>query len=92
MKTIKKIKIQTVLTEIIPDDLERFTVYISLEYQTALHLCLCGCGEEVVTPLGGSGWYALLEEGVLTMKPSIKNKHCPNHYHYVITKNVANVI
>ena len=42
--------------DFIPDILEDGVVYISVTYATALHLCCCGCGSEVVTPLSPTGW------------------------------------
>lgn len=37
--------------EYIPDTIEENIIYISISYSTAIHLCACGCGKEVVTPL-----------------------------------------
>ena len=31
----------------IPDKLEQLTVYVSMDYATAVHTCCCGCGREV---------------------------------------------
>ena len=35
----------------IPERLEEGVLYVSILYATAMHLCACGCGREVVTPL-----------------------------------------
>ena len=37
--------------EFIPDELEQGKIYISIRFATASHLCLCGCGNKVVTPI-----------------------------------------
>ena len=37
--------------EFIPDELEQGTIYISIRFATASHLCICGCGNKVVTPI-----------------------------------------
>ena len=39
----------------VPEPLDDGTLYIS-EYGTAVHKCCCGCGSEVVTPLGPTDW------------------------------------
>ncbi len=56
MKTIKKIPYEPVILnndQYVPEKLEQGKVYISEEYGVAIHLCLCGCGEKVVMPIGG---------------------------------------
>jgi hypothetical protein len=35
----------------IPNVLEQDKIYISKEFGTIVHLCLCGCGEKSVTPI-----------------------------------------
>jgi len=42
--------------EFIPAKPEEGILYISIEYKTATHLCACGCGERVVTPLSPVDW------------------------------------
>jgi len=37
--------------EFIPEKIEEGVLYISIQYCTAIHNCVCGCGNEVVTPL-----------------------------------------
>ena len=37
--------------EFIPDELEHGIIYISIRFATASHLCCCGCGNKVVTPI-----------------------------------------
>lgn len=39
--------------EFTPDDPAEGVLYISEEYETAIHKCPCGCGNEVVTPTSG---------------------------------------
>ena len=38
-----------------PSELEEGVLYISIPYRTASHLCACGCGERVVTPINRRG-------------------------------------
>jgi hypothetical protein len=46
MARVDEVAYQFVQT--IPDQLEPKTLYISLDHAVALHLCCCGCGNEVV--------------------------------------------
>jgi hypothetical protein len=45
MKTLRKVEITPVFVEFIHDTLMQDVIYISKEFQTATHLCLCGCGK-----------------------------------------------
>jgi hypothetical protein len=70
------------VVEFIPEQLEEGTLYVSLRYKTAVHKCACGCGEEVVTPLGPTDWSIWMEDGTATLDPSIGNWSfaCQSHY------------
>ena len=68
--------------DVIPDAVQDGILYISEEYGTALHKCCCGCGQEVVTPLGPTDWKVRNgQEGVI-VHPSIGNWSfdCQSHY------------
>jgi len=93
MKTLRKITITPVHVGFIPDkyDMIQDEIYISNEYKTVVHLCLCGCGNLSVTPLNKDGWNMIEKDGKVSFTPSILNNNCPNRYHYIITNNVANV-
>lgn len=97
MKTLKKIPVTLVRVEYIPREYEDNTVYLSEKYKIAVHKCLCGCENLAATPLNEpgdtDGWdYSIDENERLTLSPSILNTHCPNRYHYIITKGIANVV
>lgn len=66
----------------IPTDLEDGTLYISIEYSTAVHKCLCGCGNEVVTPLSPTDWKLVFDGETISLDPSIGNWSfdCKSHY------------
>lgn len=70
----------------IPDVLDPGVLYISRIYSTAIHLCACGCGQQVVTPL--SMW-TLTENalGEVTLHPSIGNWSFACQSHYWITNS-----
>lgn len=92
MKTLKKVEIEPVFVEFVPDVLEENKLYISEEYKCAIHLCLCGCGEKTITPLGGGRNWDLVKEpnGTVSLIGSVGNYNFPCNSHYIITKNVAN--
>lgn len=62
-------------------------LYISREFQTAVHKCCCGCGEEVVTPLNSAQWQIHKVNGKITVNPSIGNWSYPCRSHYLIRNN-----
>lgn len=70
------------IVKFIPERLEDGVLYVSYQYKTAVHRCACGCGEEVVTPLGPADWSIQIEKGAATLYPSIGNWSfaCRSHY------------
>ena len=70
--------------EFIPKTLENGVLYVSQKYKTASHLCCCGCGCKVVTPLKPGGWRLTTKGKGITLDPSIGNWNLPCHSHYLI--------
>lgn len=68
--------------EFVPETLENGILYISEKYNTAIHTCCCGCGEEVVTPLTPVDWRLHKYGHAVTLTPSIGNWNyaCQSHY------------
>ncbi len=66
----------------IPDQLEDGVLYISIEHCTAIHKCICGCGNEVVTPFSPTGWSLTFNGKTISLNPSIGNWNfeCKSHY------------
>jgi Family of unknown function (DUF6527) len=73
--------------EFIPDALEEGALYVSIPYTTAAHLCACGCGHEVVTPLSPTDWQLIFDGETVSLKPSIGNWSFPCQSHYWIERN-----
>lgn len=73
--------------EFIPDQLMEGTVYISIPYATVVHKCCCGCGSEVVTPLGATDWQLVFDGESISLMPSIGNWSLPCQSHYWIRRN-----
>jgi hypothetical protein len=68
--------------EFIPDTLEDGVIYISLIYGTVIHLCACGCKNEVITPLSPAQWKLTYDGESISLCPSIGNFNftCQSHY------------
>lgn len=75
-----KIRLQHV--HYMPKVLEEGVLYVSEEFGTSAHLCVCGCGSKIRTPLGPTEWS--FKESPLgpTLHPSIGNwqQACKSHY------------
>lgn len=71
----------------IPDILEDGTLYISMDYATAIHRCACGCGSEIVTPLSPIDWKLQFDGVSVTLDPSIGNWSYRCQSHYLIIEN-----
>jgi hypothetical protein len=69
-----------------PDQLEDGILYVSPEDRVALHACCCGCGEEVVTPIGNTEYSIDLTERGVSIWPSIGNHDYPCSSHYIIER------
>jgi hypothetical protein len=68
--------------EFIPDGLKEGTLYISMQFATAVHKCCCGCGNEVVTPFSPTDWKLIFNGVSISLTPSIGNWgfECRSHY------------
>lgn len=73
--------------ESIPEKIEEGRVYISIKYETVIHKCACGCGNEVVTPLSPTDWCMMFDGESVSLDPSIGNWSFPCRSHYWIRKN-----
>lgn len=66
----------------IPRDLDPGTLYVCCRYRAVKHLCACGCGVEVNTPLHPTGWTLICDGVSVSLWPSIGNwsELCQSHY------------
>ncbi|WP_341836843.1 DUF6527 family protein [Chitinophaga pollutisoli] len=71
----------------IPEQIHEDVLYIALDYGTAVHLCACGCGSEVVTPFSPKDWKVIFDGETVTLYPSIGNWRLPCTSHYFIRGN-----
>ena len=67
-----------------PDKFEQGVLYVSDEFQTAGHLCACGCGNKVWTPIKPAEWSFMMGKNGPSLKPSIGNGQLDCRSHYII--------
>lgn len=65
-----------------PTQLKPGVLYVSEEFETAAHLCACGCGSKIRTPLGPTEWAFADDPHGPSLRPSVGNwqKPCQSHY------------
>lgn len=81
---MKDVRFSHVVTASIPERLAPHTLYVTTEGDVAGHLCACGCGREVITPLSPTDWSLTLDKGGASLLPSIGNWSFPCRSHYFI--------
>ncbi len=75
--------------ESVPELMEDGVIYVSIRYRSVIHLCACGCGSEVVTPLGPTDWRLTFDGVSVSLDPSVGNWGLPCRSHYIIKRNKA---
>lgn len=73
----------------IPEILQANTLYITEEGDVAGHLCACGCGREVITPLSPTDWSIEVNRSGASLSPSIGNWAFPCRSHYFICDDIV---
>ena len=73
----------------IPEELDDGVLYVSMRFGTVVHRCACGCGEEVVTPLGPVEWRLTYDGKAVSLEPSIGNWSFPCRSHYWIEEGTV---
>jgi hypothetical protein len=82
----RPVRVKHEFVEFMPATLEPETIYVSVEYATCQHLCLCGCGEKVITPLTPTDWELTFDGEAISLDPSVGNWSFDCQSHYVIRK------
>jgi hypothetical protein len=80
MQKLTTIKLQRV--HYVPKALEPGVLYVSEEFGAAVHLCACGCGSKVSTPLGPTEWTLQESADGPSLTPSVGSwqLRCKSHY------------
>jgi hypothetical protein len=88
MKMVLNKSVTVQFVEYMPDIMDQDILYISMKYSVAIHLCACGCGEKVVTPLSPDDWQLTYDGEVISLYPSIGNWdfNCQSHYWIINNK------
>lgn len=73
--------------EFMPSSFESGVIYVARRYATASHLCCCGCGLRVVTPLNPAKWSLSESSDAVSLQPSVGNWSFPCKSHYWIEDN-----
>jgi hypothetical protein len=84
---MNRMRVTHEFVEFIPEELKEGILYISVQYATASHLCCCGCGTRVVTPITPDDWKLIFDGVSVTLDPSIGNWNFPCRSHYWIRGN-----
>lgn len=79
--------LQHKFVEFVPELIEEGILYVSIEYCTTIHKCVCGCGNEVVTPLSPTDWKLTFDGKTVSLHPSIGNWNFDCQSHYWIRNN-----
>ena len=82
-----EITLKPEFVEFIPEQLEERTIYVAARYRTAVHLCCCGCGRKVVTPLSPAAWKLTFDGVPVTLHPSVGSWNLPCKSHYWIERD-----
>lgn len=68
----------------VPEKMNQGVLYVALQFNTMMHLCPCGCGKEVVTPISPKDWKIVYDGQSISVNPSIGNWAFPCRSHYFI--------
>tara|TARA_R110002072_G_scaffold86608_4_gene195399 strand:- start:2959 stop:3360 length:402 start_codon:yes stop_codon:yes gene_type:complete len=65
-----------------PKELKPDVLYVAEEFGAAAHLCACGCGAKIRTPLGPTEWSLEETPNGPSLYPSVGNwqQACKSHY------------
>jgi hypothetical protein len=89
MAQTKEFKVEFV--QYMPKVFNQGVLYVSMEYSLVIHLCVCGCGEKVATPLSPEDWKLYYDGDAISLSPSIGNWdfQCQSHYWIKMNKVIS---
>ncbi len=79
---MKLCQITPAFVDEIPRELEPGKLYVCCRYRAVKHLCACGCGVAINTPLHPTAWTLICNGVSVSLWPSIGNwsESCQSHY------------
>ncbi|GGZ73370.1 MULTISPECIES: DUF6527 family protein [Streptomyces] len=86
---MKPVRLTHEFVHYIPEKLDTGVLYVSLPFTTVIHLCCCGCGSQVVTPLSPTDWRLTFDGASISLNPSIGNWSYPCQSHYWIRDSMV---
>ena len=86
---MRKKKLKHVFVDSIPATLLAGVVYVCLKHNMVSHLCACGCGHRIDTPIDPDEWKFSYNGKGISLIPSIGNWDIPCHSHYFIANDMA---
>lgn len=87
---LKKVrKLEPIVVDSIPATLQDGILYVCLRHKIISHLCACGCGYRIDTPIAPDEWQIIYDGETISLRPSIGNYDIPCKSHYFITNNAA---
>lgn len=84
---LKDQQLEPVFVRSLPETLIQGCLYVSMEFATIAHLCCCGCGEEVITPLSPTDWRLEFNGIDISLSPSVGSWSLDCRSHYIIRKS-----
>ena len=70
---MKSAHLEHQFVESVPDELEPGVLYVSMDDAITVHLCACGCSNQVVLPLHPTGWRLIYDGETVSVSPSVGN-------------------
>ena len=79
-------KIRLERVQYMPKQLQPGVLYVAEQFGAAAHLCACGCGSKIRTPLGPTDWKLHDTAAGPSLWPSIGSWQLPCRSHYWIRR------
>lgn len=84
---LRKKKLKHQFVDSVPATLQEGVLYVCPKHNIVSHLCACGCGHRIDTPLDPKEWKLTYDGETISLYPSIGNWDLPCRTHYFITNN-----
>ena len=81
---MKLSRISALRVHYMPKELQHGFLYVSEKHESAVHLCACGCGSTVTTPITANRWSFKDSAHGPSLWPSVGNWEQPCRSHYII--------